>query len=308
MSYHFLNKSIWFKLLILLSIFILFFILYKKFFPVIESEGFVQNEKFVVKYNDQIYDGFYSEIYDKINKTESRMKTELSIIVNLTQADPNHSVILEIGSGTGYAVNELTEMGYKAFGVDRSRPMIEYSENKFPQSNYKCGNVEEPILFEKNTFTHMLCLYYTVYHFKDKVSFFRNCFHWLQTGGYLIIHLVDPDTFDPTVPGAKHIIFGSPKNKKKDKNTIDSVIDFSDFKYKSSYQYNKETKQANITETFQDTESSKIRQNEQILYMENIQDIISTAAYSGFTLKGKVDLKESMMDGNQFLYFFEKLL
>lgn len=296
----------WYKILLFLSIIFVIILFYKKYCKLIEPEGFVQKEKFVVKYNKDIYDSFYAEIYDEINKTGKRLKKELDIIINLTQADYNNSRFLDIGSATGYAVNELKELGYEAFGVDNSEAMIKYSENKYPSANYKCGNIEEPMLFEKNTFTHVLCLFYTLYQFKDKVSFFRNCYHWLQPGGYLIVHLVEPSKFNMAVPSAKHFIFGSPK-KLNDERNKDSIVDFLHFQYKSSYhELNKN--QLIVTETFKDNETNNIRQNEQILYMENIQDIISSAVYNGFTLKSKVNLKSSMMDDYQYLYFFERML
>jgi SAM-dependent methyltransferase len=297
----------WLKILLFLSILFIFLFIYKKITRLREPEGFVQKEKFLVKYNKDIYDPFYVEIYDEINKTTDRIQKELSIITQLTQADYDHSHFLDIGSGTGYAVNELKELGYNTFGVDQSQAMIDYSEKKYPLSQYKCGNVEEPMLFEKGVFTHVLCLYYTIYQFKDKVSLFRNCYHWLQPGGYFILHLVEPEKFDPTkLSSNQQTILGSPK-RINDERKMDSIVDFTHFQYKSSYQKRGETEIIQ-TESFKDKETNHIRQNEQVLYMEKIQDIISSAIYSGFTLKSKVDLKSSMMDANQYLYFFERML
>lgn len=318
-------RNSWLQIILFLSIIFIFIIFYKQIRKLREPEGFVQKEKFIVKYNNDIYDSFYSEIYDEINKTNIRLEKELSIIINLTQADYNNSYFLDIGSGTGYAVNELNELGYNAFGVDQSEAMIKYSETKYPNSNYKCGDIIEPMLFEKNIFTHVLCLYYTIYHFKDKQMFFRNCYHWIQPGGYLIVHIVDPSKFDMAVPSAKNDFFGSPK-KKNDLRNKDSIVDFTHFQYKSSYHELNSTRSSPLStsestsscssvepillqiETFKDRETNSIRQNEKQLYMENIQEIIRMAIYNGFTIKSKVELKSSMMDENQYLYFFERLL
>lgn len=298
-------KNIWFKLLIFMTILLLFVLIYKKMNSLKEYEGFIQKEKFVVKYDSKIYDDFYVEIYDKVNKTKNRLQNELSIIINLTQADYDNSRFLDIGSGTGYAVNELTELGFDAFGVDKSEAMIEFSEKKYPYARYKLGDVEEPMLFEKNTFTHILCLYYTIYQFQDKDYFFRNCYFWLQPGSYLIVHLVEPNKFNMAVPSAKHVLFGSPK-RINDLRNKDSIVDFTHFQYKSSYK-NTGVNHLLLTETFKDIETNNIRQNEQTIYMDKIQDIISSAVYNGFTLKSKVDLKSSTMDNFQYLYFFERL-
>lgn len=301
-------KSRWLNILIFMMILLLIILFYKKLFKLREPEGFIQKEKFLVKTDKDIYDPFYVEIYDEINKTSKRLNQELSIIINITQADFDHSYFLDIGSATGYAVNELSELGYNAFGIDQSKAMVEYSEKKYPLSRYKCGDAEESMIFEKGIFTHVLCLYYTIYLFKDKKVFFRNCYEWLQPGGYMVIHLVEHDKFDMSIPSSKHFLFGSPK-KINDERNKDSIVDFSHFQYKSSYHEMKsDSSQFIHTETFKDKETNNIRQNEETLYIDKIQDIIYLAVNNGFTLKSKVDLKSSMMDKNQYLYFFERMV
>ena len=265
-------KNIWLNLLILMILLFIIFIFYKKSFPLREPEGFSQKEKFLVKYDNDIYDDFYVEKYDEINRTKLRLSIELLTIVKTTDADEEYSVFLDIGSGTGYAVKELNDLGYNAFGVDKSQAMISYSEKKYPKMDYKCGDVSEPMLFERNSFTHVLCLYYTIYQFKDKVAFFRNCYYWLQPGGYLVVHLVDPDKFNMASPASKHVLFGSPISSKDERNK-DSVVDFTNYQYKSSWQKNGKSKENMVfIETFKN--NNVIRQNEQVLYMEKIQDII----------------------------------
>lgn len=299
-------KHIWFKVLLFVIILMFIYLFYKKLFPIREPEGFSQNEKFLVKYNNHIYDDFYVENYDDINETKKRLRIELVTIVETTNADEENSVFLDIGSGTGFAVKELEDLGYNAFGVDQSETMISYSEKKYPNSNYKCGDVKEPMLFERNSFTHVLCLYYTIYQFKDKNTFFSNCYYWLQPGGYLIIHLVDPDKFDMAIPSSKNIIFGSPKIIGDERNK-DSIVDFTNFTYKSSWKKSI-GKDVILTETIKNKNNNNIRQNEQTLYMEKIQDILSLAVNNGFTVKSVINIKSSTMDSNQYLYFFERLL
>ena len=301
-------KHIWFKILVMMILLILFIYLYKKLFPLREPEGFSQNEKFLVKYNNDIYnDEFYVENYDDINETKKRLNIEIVTIIKTTDADEEHSFFLDIGSGTGYAVKELNDLGYNAFGVDQSQTMVSYSEKKYPKASYKCGNVGESMLFEKGSFTHVLSLYFTIYQFKDKIAFFRNCYHWLQPGGYLVVHLVDSEKFDMSPPSSKHVLFGSPKLIGDERNK-DSIVDFTHYRYKSSWQKTGGKDTIVLTETFQNKNNSNIRQNEQTLYMEKIPDIISSAVYSGFTMKSLVNLKSSTMDEYQYLYFFERML
>jgi len=297
-------RNIWLKLLVLTAFIFVVFTIYKKMIVSNHPEGFVQNDAFVLKSGANIYDGFYSQIYDTIHKPESRVKYELKNILKITQAS-DESIFLDIGSGTGCVLNELTELGYKCCGLDNSKAMIEYSDKKYPEITVKKGDVMDPMTFDKGVFSHALCLYYTVYHIKDKRTFFRNCYNWMQPGGYLIVHLVDKHKFDVNVPAAKHVLFGSPQNSDQ-KRVTDSIVKFDDFKYKVSYSFGEQ--ETVVTETFTDVQTSKMRQNEQTLYMEDISVIVNYAKYAGFIPHGKIDMKEWTHDENQFLYFFERAL
>lgn len=296
-------QRVWFKILLGLIVVTVLFLCYKCFFPLREPEGFSQQEKYVVKYNQDIYDDFYVSQYDDIQQSKRRLRIELLTIVETTGADEKHSVFLDVGSGTGYAVKELNDLGYEAFGVDQSQAMVSFSEQKYPESNYKCGDVREPMLFEKQSFTHVICLYYTLYSFPDKEIFFRNSYQWLQPGGYLIVHLVEPDQFDMSVPSARHELFGCPQGINRNK---ESFVDFSQYQYKSSWKKTG-SPETMLTETFTQS-NGNIRQNEQTLYMDPIRDIVSMAVRNGFTVKSMANLKTSMHDVHQYLYFFERLL
>ena len=58
-------------------------------------------------------------------------------------------------------------------------------------------------------------------------------------------------------------------------------------------------------EKFQDKATKHIRQNEQTLQMETIEDILKMA--NGFTFKAKIDMKNCIDDENQFIYILEKI-
>ena len=60
-----------------------------------------------------------------------------------------------------------------------------------------------------------------------------------------------------------------------------------------------------MTETFTDGATSHIRQNEQTLYMEDIDSIIKTAKSNGFVVQGKAELN---IDKHQYLYVLERTL
>ena len=86
------KSSRWFKLVIIFVIIILLYFYYNKKTNI---EGFVQNEKFIIKYNDQIYDNFFSSIYKKLNYDILKNEYEVGSIVNSTKPT-SKSLILEI--------------------------------------------------------------------------------------------------------------------------------------------------------------------------------------------------------------------
>jgi len=269
---------------------------YKKWFP--KKEGFTQMEKFIMKRENTANDAFYAEVYDKLYQPEKRVPFELKTILSLTQAS-DASVFLDVGSGTGYLVNELTQLGYNAYGMDKSKDMVEYAEKKYPETVVKHGDILDAMNYESATFSHILCMNFMLYHLQDKVSFFRNAHTWLKRGGHLIVHLVEPKqaNLSPTHYSPMYL---------RENQTVDSLMDYGEFKYRIGYKMDSAGKEATKTETFYDILTGNIRQNEQTMYFTPLQDILSIANYTGFIAEGKVDMSEVNGDENQYIYVFVK--
>jgi SAM-dependent methyltransferase len=285
------------KIILVLALAWIAILLYNKWMP--KKEGFVQREKFIMKREQDVNDMFYAEVYDQLYLPEKRVPFELKTILSQTQAS-DYSVFLDVGSGTGYLVNELTSLGYNAFGIDKSKSMVEYSEKKYPETIVKHGDILDAMNYESATFSHILCMNSTLYDFKDKASFFRNCFSWIKPGGHLIVHLVEPKKMN-----AKLLADKSPTPMYlKENQCVDSIIDFGEFKYKVSYKLDNNATQGTLTETFYDNASGHVRQNEKTLYFTPLQDILTIANYSGFIPEGKVDMSEVNGDEHQYIYIF----
>ena len=297
-------KKYWLQTLLLLGVILCIVIFVNRINLKPYSEGFSQDPQFVLKRGDQIYDDLYVQIYDQLMKPEDRVGFEIDQIIDMTQSSKKRDVFLDIGSGTGHLVNNLNARGYTAYGIEKSTQMIEYSEKKFPDISVKCGDVHEPMTYERNTFSHIICTNFTVYQFADKNVFFRNCFHWLIPSGYLILHLVDRQKFDTIIPAGKPPLFNSPQKYAK-KRITDTIIDFIDFQYKASYQF-LDNKQTVLKETFTDTATNKVRQNELTLYMEDIDDILRIAKKCGFIIHGQFNLETAIGDEFQYIYMLER--
>jgi len=86
-------------------------------------ETFDNDQSFVHKIDQSIYDSFYVDVYDDILFSEFKNEYEIGTILNKT-SPTKRSVILDIGSGTGHHVGELTQKGYNCQGIDLSSAMV----------------------------------------------------------------------------------------------------------------------------------------------------------------------------------------
>lgn len=299
---YFNNK--WIVILLILSFIIIFLNITKGLHAPYKYEGFSQSLPFLLKTNNDIYDSYYAEVYDDLYKPQLRTDFEYKTIIDMTQPSKTNSVFLDIGSGTGNLVNTLTENGYQAYGIDQSEAMVEIAKRKYPKTEFKCGFVEDPMVFNSNTFTHITCMNFTIYHMKDKITFIRNCYQWLVGNGYLVIHLVEKNKFNPIVPAAVPVLLDNPQ-KYSNTRITDSAVDFGGFQYKNTQEFKKDSCEVVVKETFTDAKTNNIRQNEITLHMDDLKNIVYMIQKCGFTVKGMMQMKE---DEYQYIYIFEKVL
>jgi len=294
------NKlSTWGKLLLIIVILLIAIVFFKKN----NLEGFRENGNFQFKTGEGVYDDFYVNIYDELFYNNLRDNYEVGNIINTTYPD-SHSVILDIGCGTGHIVNEFGSKNYNIMGIDKSIEMINKAQELYPEYRFELKDALNAYNFNNETFTHITCLYYTIYYMKDKYLFFNNCFKWLLPNGSLVIHLVDREMFDPILNAANPLIMLSPQRYAKDRITTSSIT-FDDFKYKSDFKLDKNNDTAVFSEKFEFKNSNKTRKNEHILYMEPDTDILEIAKSVGFLIKGKIDLIKTGYEYN-YLYILKK--
>lgn len=297
------HKNKWLWVLIVLSVILLILITYRKQFKQ-KHEGFDQGAPFVLKRNNDIYDSYYAMIYDELNQPKPRVEFEYKQIIDMTHPSKENSVFLDVGSGTGNLTNQLTSNGYSTYGIDDSSAMVEVSQYNYPKIDIKCGNVLDPMAYDRGMFTHIMCMNFTIYHFQDKWAFFRNCYYWLAPNGYLILHLADRKKYNPIVQAAIPSMIDNPQ-KYTNKRITDAVIQFPGFSYKTSTNFlpDKTDNRVIISETFKDNASAKIRQNELTLYMEDVKDVLYSASKCGFIIQGKT---EFINDEWQYIYVLER--
>lgn len=287
-SYRFIKKSNIYVKLILACVFLYFMtVLINKHKP--QIEGFTQKEKFIVKQGNDVFDKFYVDIYDELTYEPVKNMYELGEIVIKTEMQPNLSRVLDIGSGTGNHLRVLNNNKVKVIGIDKSKAMVEKSKEKEPDIDVENKDVLDPNVFSGDSFTHIQCLSKTIYYIKDKKQLFNNCFKWLMPGGYLSLHLVNREKFNPILKSANPLMMISPQKYAKNRIT-ESIIQFNDFHYKGDFKYNKDSNISSFEETIKDENSNKVRRNNHILYMEPQKEILAQAKNAGFILKEVIDL------------------
>jgi SAM-dependent methyltransferase len=302
------------KVLFFASLLLILVVLFKHLFALKRrSEGFDnnnliinnQNEKYVFKDGINMYDDFYSKIYDYLVFSNVKNDYEINAIIKKTHPNPKNSIIVDIGCGTGHHVGALRDKNINIMGVDISPAMIKAAKTAYPNCEFQVGDALNTHLLGFNSTTHILCLYFTIYFFSSdgKRVFFQNCMDWLIPGGFLIVHLVDREKFDPILPPGNPLYIVSPQKYAKERITHTKVT-FNEFQYESDFKLEPENDVAVFEEKFK-FNNGNTRKHEQTLYMENTSEIIDMAQNAGFIIHAKIDLLKCAYE-NQFLYIFMK--
>lgn len=298
------------KILLFICLILIIIVFFKSF--KINREGMtggdmsknIVTDKFLFKQGNEIYDDFYVNIYDYLVFSSVKNDYEIGTIINSSK--PNEkSVIADIGCGTGHHVSDLGTKNLNIVGIDNSPSMIQKAKENYPDlaHNFKTGDGLDPYLFNNNYLTHVLCLYFTIYYMKDKMKFFYNCMNWLMPGGYLIIHLVDKNKFDPILPPGNPLYIVSPQKYAKERITKTKVT-FNDFVYNANFKIDESSDLVIFDEKFK-FNNGNIRKQEQQLYMEDLPTIVNMAQDAGFLLHAKIDMVKCAYE-YQYLYIFIK--
>lgn len=274
-------------------------------------EGFEQpktNEFKTTSDVSEIYDDFYATIYDDLVFNKNKNDYEIGKWLENTRPD-NQSVVLDIGSGTGHHVSSLKAHGYKAIGIDVSPSMIKKAKETYPDLNFKLADVLDRNIFQEQSFTHITCFYFTLYYIQNKQQFFDNCIHWLTPGGFLAVHIVNRDKFDPIIPAGNPFNIISPQKYAKKRITT-TTVKFDEFEYKSNFVIKEtiesvEEPNAIMKETFKTIKNGNVRQNEHKLYMLTQAEILDIAKRAGFIIESKIDMIECQYD-SQYIYILQK--
>jgi ubiquinone/menaquinone biosynthesis C-methylase UbiE len=136
----------------------------------------------------------HSTVYDNLVYDGLKNENEINFLQPTLTMTSN---VLDVGCGTGHHVHALHERGVNAIGVDISPAMILRAKKQYSYDFFQ-GNALSTALFPTESFTHILCMYFTIYCMKHKEQFFNNAYYWLMPEGYLAVHLSEKWAYGPT--------------------------------------------------------------------------------------------------------------
>lgn len=296
---------------IILLIFILL-IIYALFINYHDNkEGFDEKKQIIKRNGNEVFDDFYCNIYDDLVLCKEKNIFEINTLFQKLNCNKN-SKVLDIGSGTGHHVNLISKKCNNVTGIDKSNSMVKKAKSNYKNLNFQHNDALNTMIFHDNTFTHITCLYFTIYYIKDKEKFFQNCFYWLKPGGVLLLHLVDVNKFDPILPPSNPIFAVSPQNFVEERMTKSEVI-FDKINYKSDFildksvniNYNLNECNAIFKEKIKYNDKNIVRINEHKLFMNSRKYIISISQNAGFSVKS-IERMDSIQYDYNYLYTLVK--
>lgn len=301
-----MNKSLVILIWSLIVVIIISKLLQRK--TLIKQLEHFSNKKSVEKVqSDNIYDKFYCNIYDDLFGDRGKVMFEVKQIRKhaLDKWKPKSSIkILDAGCGTGWHLKLLSK-DYDIIGVDRSPHMLNRAKRINNSDILKLGNINDSTLFRQNTFSHVLCLYFTIYYMEDMIRTFRNFYKWLKPNGVLILHVVDREKFDPLLNHASPFPFFSLQKYSK-KRLTESKVHFNNFIYKANFKLDAKKNECNFTETFNYKKKPQIRKQVHKLNMPSRDSIVTMARNNGFKLFHKIGLIPVSFE-YQYIYLFRKI-
>ena len=298
------KSSLWLKIFIMVSLVLLLLHRYNQVSGDNRIEGFTQMKPYILKENSNLYDDFYVKHYDKYAYGKSKTDFEFKEICYTSKPSKKNSNILDVGCGTGNLVKKFVKQGYKIKGIDKSKSMIKKAKSNHPNCKFNVEDALTSVNHSPNTFTHILCTYFTIYYIKNKKEFFRNAFTWLKPKGTLTLHLVNRDKFSPVVDAAEMLLMVDPQKYAK-KRITKSLIKFNNYTYKADFKLQRHKNMAVFDEKFISDKSGNVRENQHTFYMEKQKDILALAKSVGFILQGKIDMKGCGFK-YQYLYVLKK--
>lgn len=285
------------------------------YYKVKESqEDFIENFNDYTKVEEydtpaKIYNKFYSNIYDELFGNAIRNEFELFNIKMATLDErkdfkKEEVKVLDLGCGTGGHLKLLHRDKLQCVGLDKSMSMLEKSRNQCPDVQLVKGDYHNASIFKPREFSHVLCLFYTIYYSNNVDKVFKNVNTWLKPKGYFCLHLVNPKKFDPVLEKSSKLIPLYNPQRHSDSRVTKTKLKFNKFNYVSDWEFNDTN--VKFTENFLFNDNMVHKKNVHQFTMYPIKYYMNLAKKNGFKLIKIIDLIPVNHD-NSYVYIFQKV-
>ena len=268
-------------------------------------EGFTVES--VKEHYSDIYDSFYSKIYNQLFNSDLKNEFEIYNIKRfaLDNFKPKNTIkVLDAGCGIGSHLKIFDKYKFKCIGLDKSVHMLKKASKFNPGIPLVKGDFHNKSVFKKREFTHITCLFYTIYYSDNPDKVFRNFNYWLKPKGYLCVHIIEPKKFDPILEKASKLIPLFNPQKHSETRQTQTKLTFNKFKYISDWNFNGED--VTFMENFLFKNDSKLRKNIHKFKMYSPKKYIKIGQKNGFKLVKVIDLTPVNHDNNS-IYIFKKI-
>jgi ubiquinone/menaquinone biosynthesis C-methylase UbiE len=290
---------------------VLILILYSTTIWMSSIEDFENQEGETFEDSEEIYDDKYASVYNLLWHSNEKLQYEQVSMQDIALAEwPTSAVkVLDMCCGTAPHACWFKNLGVDYIGVDISDAMLKKARSDCPTAKFQKGDVTQAHLFPQKSFSHALLMNFSVYMFPNPKVLSDNAYQWLQPGAYFIVHMVDPDKYDPILDLATPFAAFSLQKYSLERQT-DSNIYFDKFKYLGRLNKKKDEDDAEYSETFtyydkSDNSGKKYRENKNRWVMPSKERLIDLFKTSGFRHVESVDLVRTGKE-YQYLCYFTK--
>jgi len=259
---------------------------------------------------EEIYDDVYASIYNMLWHSKEKLKFEQTSMQDIALATlPKDSVkVVDMCCGTAPHACWFKNLGVDYVGVDISEAMLRQAKKDCSKATFKKANVNDVHLFNQKSKTHCILMNFSVYQFENPKILSDNAYQWLQPGGFFIVHLVDPDKYDPIHDLATPFAAFSLQKYTLGERQVDSPIYFDKFKYNGKLIKKKDDDEAEYNEVFtyydaKDNNGKKFRENKHHWIMPSKERLIDIFKTSGFRHVENVPMINAGKEYQYICYF-----
>jgi len=250
------------------------------------------------------YDSMYADVYNALwhsSKTVNEFE-QVTIQEALLAGKQKTSLkILDIACGTGFHACLFKKLGVDYTGLDLSEAMLSQARKACPNQKFQKGDATVATTYGQKSFSGALLLGFAIYELNPKIVL-DNAFAWIEPGGAMLVHVVDPDKFDPLLDLASPFAAFSLQKYSYERQTK-SEIYFDDFKYTGEFRKKMNEEDATFSEMFTFFNPTDVKYREQVhkWNMPSLESMIEIMKSSGFRVSEKIDL---VSVGKEYQYLF----